>query len=185
MNDIQNFKLRIKAVFDVSWEAEAFLKDRSKLDFYFSLKKTFGFEKYLDNLDLSARVHVTKLRLSGHCLPVEILRYNKKYPNREDRTCNICELNVLGDEKHYLNSCKNKRMTDVRSSFLESIKQTCPQLALFRNEDIVTYCLCMKDESIQEPTANFIKQLYTTYKEEVKLPPLKIICLKRMQKLRR
>ncbi len=185
LKDTQNFKLRIKAFFDVSWEAEAFLKDRSKLDFYFSLKKTFGYEKYLDNLDLSARVHVTKLRLSGHCLPVEILRYNKKYPNREDRTCNICELNVLGDEKHYLNSCKNKRMTDVRSIFLESIKQTCPQLALFKNEDIITYCLCMKDELIQEPTAIFIKQLYATYKEEVKLPPLKIICLKRMRKLRR
>ena len=42
---IKDFKIRIKPVFDVSWEAEAFLKDKSKLDFYFSLKKTFGYKK--------------------------------------------------------------------------------------------------------------------------------------------
>ena len=94
---IDNFKAAMKMMFQVSWEAEGLLKERSKLDFYFSLKKTFGFEDYLDNIELSARIHVTKLRLSAHCLPVEILRYNKQYSNREDRTCNICELNVLGD----------------------------------------------------------------------------------------
>ena len=167
------------------WETEAFLKDRSKLDFYFEHKKNFGYEGYLDSLGLSARVHVTKLRLSGHCFPVETLRYNKNYPNREDRTCNICELGVLGDEKHYLHECKNRRLADVRSEFFKQIKEICPQLAFFKDEDIITYCICMKDESIQEQTALFVKKLYITYKEEHKLPPLQIICLRHMGRLRK
>ena len=184
-NCIDTFKLSMKILFDVGWEADAFLKDRSKLDFYFSLKKNFGFENYLDSLELGARIHVTKLRLSAHCLPVEILRYDKKYPDREDRTCNICELNVLGDENHYLTKCNNKSMADVRSSFFETIKLLCPQLATFNNENIIKYCLCMKDALIQEPTAFFVKKVYETYKHEEKLPPLKILCLRRLGALRK
>ena len=179
------FKESIRCAFGVWWETEAFLRGRSKLDFYFSIKKTFGYEKYLDSLGLSDRIHITKLRLSGHCLPVEILRYNKKYPNREDRTCNICELNEVGDEKHYLYKCRNGAVADVRSNFFKSIKETCPQLAYFKDEDIITYCISMKDESIQEPTALFVKELYNTYKGEEKLPPLQIICLRHMGKLRK
>jgi hypothetical protein len=183
-NVIENFKKAIKVVFEITWEADGLLKERSKLDFYFSIKKNFGFEKYLDSIELGSRVHVTKLRLSAHCLPVEVLRYNKEFPNREDRTCNICELNVLGDEKHYLLDCTNKKMVDVRSKFFKSIKIICPQLAGFDNKNIVDYCLSMKDKLIQEPTAIFVKELYESYKKEERLPPLKILCLKRMKVLR-
>ena len=171
-------------MFEVTWEADGLLKERSKLVFYFSIKKNFGFEKYLDSIELGSRVHLTKLRLSAHCLPVEILRYNKKFPNREDRTCNICELNVLGDEKHYLLHCINKKIADVRSKFFQSIKILCPQLAGFDNKNIIDYCFSMKDTLIQEPTAIFAKELYESYKKEEKLPPLKILCLKRMKVLR-
>ena len=128
---------------------------------------------------------MTKLRLSAHCLPVEILRYNKQYPNREDRTCNICELNVLGDESHYLLTCTNRRMADIRSTFLENIKRLCPQLSRFDNKNIMKYCFSMKDKTIQEPTANFARELYESYKKEEKLPPLKIMCLERIGNLRR
>ena len=117
---------------------------------------------------------MTKLRLSAHCLPVEILRYNKHYPNREYRTCNICELNVLGDENHYLLDCTNRRMADVRSSFLKYIKMLSPQLSGFDNKNIIKYCFSMKDKIIQEPTANFAREIYESYKKEEKLPPLKI-----------
>ena len=181
---IKDFKLALKLIFDVWWECET-LKDRSKLDFYFSLKRTFGFEKYLDALDLSARIHVTKIRLSSHRLPVEVLRYNKNYPDRKDRTCNICELNELGDENHFLLHCKNRRMTDVRSSFFESIKITCPQLKIFNDENIIKYCLCMKDQLLQEPTSSFVKKLYETYRREERVPPLKILCLRRLGMLRK
>ena len=146
---------------------------------------SISLEKYLDALDLSARIHVTKIRLSSHRLPVEVLRYNKNYPDRKDRTCNICESNVLGDENHFLLHCKNRRMADVRSSFFESIKMICPQLKKFNDENIVKYCLCMKDQQIQEPTSSFVKKLYETYRGEERVPPLKILCLRRLGMLRK
>ena len=137
------------------------------------------------NIELNARIHVTKLRLSAHCLPVEILRYSKQYPNREDRTCNICVLNVLGDENHYFLDCKNRRIADVRSTFLESVKRLCPQLSNFDNNNLIKYCFSLKDNLIQEPTTTFATELYESYKKEEKLPPLKIMCLKRIFYLRR
>ena len=183
--NIDNFKLAMKIMFEVGWEADGLLKERSKLDFYFSIKKNFGFESYLDSIELGSRVHMTKLRLSAHCLPVEILRYSKQYPNREDRTCNICEMNVLGDENHYLLDCTNRRMADARSSFLGCIKSLCPQLSGFDNKNIIKYCFSMKDKTTVEPTAKFAKEIYETYRKEEKLPPLKIMCLKKIGMLRR
>ena len=114
---------------------------------------------------------MTKLRLSAHCLPGEILRYNKQYPNREDRTCNICKLNVLGDENHYLSTCTNRRMADVRSKFLEHTKRLCPQLSGFDNKNIIKYCFSMKDKMLQEPTANFAMEIYESYKKRRKTSP--------------
>ena len=82
-------------------------------------------------------------------------------------------------------TCTNRRMADVRSKFLEHIKKLCPQLSGFDNKNTVKYCFSMKDKIIQEPTANFAREIYESYKKEEKLPPLKIMCLKKIGMLRR
>ena len=94
-------------------------------------------------------------------------------------------MNVLGDENHYLLYCTNRKMADVRSSFLECIKTLSPQLSGFDNQNVIKYCFSMKDKTTQEPTAKFARELYETYRKEEKLPPLKIMCLKKIGMLRR
>ena len=59
------------------WSHE--IKNTSKLDFYSIHKKIFRFEPYLDLIARDPRIYVTKLRISSHCLPVEIQRYHKKH----------------------------------------------------------------------------------------------------------
>ena len=180
--EISRFRDRIKFLFQLWWEKET--KNRSKLDFYFSLKKHFGFESYLDNQDIKkeARIATTKLRLSSHCLPVEVLRYCGR--DRQDRTCNICPLNKAGDENHYLAECENKGMADVRENFLTAVKNMNPQLENFSTQNIIIYCLGLKDTKFQGITANFISDLFKQYKKESNLPPLKILCLRYMGKIR-
>ena len=158
-------------------------KEKTKLDFYFSVKKNFGFENYLDNINHSARTQLTKLRLSCHCLPVEILRYSGI--ERKDRNCDICKSRNIGDEKHYLTECLNAGMVEVRQKFISDIKTLCPQMTAFSTKNIMTYCIAMKDEKIQKITAEFIKNLFKCYKAEKKLPPLHILCLRHINKTKK
>ena len=48
------------------------------------------------------------------------------------------------------------------------------QLFIFHpKNDKMKYCFSMKDKIIQEPTANFARELYESYKKEEKLPHLR------------
>ena len=94
-------------------------------------------------------------------------------------------MNKIGDEKHYLMECSNNRMVEIRSKFIANVQKICPIMRDFSKENIMTYCISMKDENIQEITAKFVHDLYKEYKKEEKLPPLKILCLRYLNKLRR
>ena len=63
---------------------------------YHIYKPTFEFEKYLDLLPFCYRIALTKLRTANHKLPIEKGRY-RNLP-REQRTCNICDSDNIGDE---------------------------------------------------------------------------------------
>ena len=171
------FKRNMETLFDIWWKNES-EKENTKLDFYFSIKKHFGFESYLDNENIthSARVATTKFRLSSHCLPVEVLRYYDT--DRQDRKFNICLSNKIGDEYHYLVKCQNKGMVGIRNNFVEEAQQICSQLKNFSVENIILYCSTMKDKEVQEITANFLSNLIRQFKIEDKLPPLQILCLR-------
>ena len=99
-NMIKIFKSKLLEEFHNWWTSKAVPTGHSKLDFYYDLKKTFCFQKYLDNVPKELRKYVTKLRLSGHYLPIEVLRYKKI--ERKKRYCNICNSLQTGDESHYL-----------------------------------------------------------------------------------
>ena len=172
----------MKIMFQIWWKSET-NKDRTKLDFYFSIKKNFGYEKYLDIEDRNARIATSKLRLSCHCLPIEVLRYYGT--DRIDRTCNICSQNKIGDEKHYLTECGNQGMADIRTKLISDIKETCPQMTNFSIQNIMTYCVSMSDEKIHVITSKFISNLLKQYKKEDSVPPLRIMCLRYMGKIRK
>ena len=101
MTFVSKFKKNIYQKFEEYWKEER-QKD-GKLRFYFQYKQKFQYEKYLDFTENKQRTAITKLRLSCHKLPIEQLRIEKI--NRDQRICNICDSNMVGDEIHYLESC--------------------------------------------------------------------------------
>ena len=62
-----------------------------------------NFETFLISLPHSSSIPMVKFRTANHKLPIEVGRWeNIVY---EDRKCNLCDKNDLGDEFHYLLIC--------------------------------------------------------------------------------
>ena len=170
--EVPNLKQKLQNLFKNWWNSQAKPTGVNKLDFYHQYEKSFQFEKYLDNVPRYIRTHITRLRLSSHSLPVEILRYNKNKKNRESRICHICNTNTVGDEDHYLLKCNNGEISRIRSDFMTKIRKEVPQLELFTERNIIEYCMVLHDPMIQMPVAIFVKNLLCMYKEETEGTPL-------------
>ena len=136
-----------------------------KLRFYYELKRHFTFEKYLDLIPRKERKAITRLRISSHTLPIEVLRY-QGVTDEGDRKCDICKTMEIGDEWHYLLKCRNHNISNTRESFMQDIKTIQPQLRQFNMPELVKYCLIMQDTQIQQRTALFVKGLLDTYSKE-------------------
>ena len=167
---LSTFKLKIKQCFDLWWQGKR--NSEGKLDFYFKYKKFFKYEEYLDFLPRHVRRFMTRLRTSSHNFPIEILRYGKNKPKREERKCKICTLYEKGDEIHYLIRCNNFILHEIRQSFLKEIKEQKPQLDVFSTDNIIQYCLPMTDRSIYLPMATYVKNILQAYgTEKREIPP--------------
>ena len=70
---------------------------------YRILKTDFKFEKYLTQLNFYERIILTKFRTSNNRLPANKFRFSK---NTNEKLCNLCNSEDLGDEFHYLFICK-------------------------------------------------------------------------------
>ena len=163
---LQNFKQKLQQLFILWWKNEKISKNTKLTPFYYKHKKTFSFETYLDNVPRHTRPFLTKIRISGHCLPVEVLRYTKTKIHRSKRLCPICNLGEVGNEEHYLLNCNNAELSFIRQSFFKNIKEKVTQLKQFTNQNIIDYCFNLSDTNIQLITATFCKQILQTYKLE-------------------
>ena len=169
-NSITNrFKKVIRQKYDEWWSQSAEPTGSNKLDFYYRYKKTFTFEKYLDNIPKHIRIHITRLRLSSHSLPIEVLRYKKKDQKieRENRKCTICNTNATGDEMHYLLKCNNAEISHARDQFFSDIKCQNVQFRNLSDQNITDYCMLMSDTNAQLLTAKYVMDILNTYKEEI------------------
>ena len=70
---------------------------------YRLFKKTFGYEKYLNILPDNAKYLFCKFRTGNHKLAIVKGRHQNVPKN--ERICNICKQNVLGDEYHFIFEC--------------------------------------------------------------------------------
>ncbi len=162
------FKQKIQTQYKDWWSRE--LKNTSKLDFYEKHKKQFKFEPYLDTIPKGPRVSITKLRVSNHCLPVEIERYHKNPKKREERKCSICVSEEIANEYHYLLRCTNSEISAIRERFFINIRKKIPQFENFSEINIINYCLNLTDPNIQLTTAEFVRDILSMYREEVVVP---------------
>ena len=77
-----------------------------KLDTYFSVKKEFNTEPYLNLEKFHLRKAICKLRLSAHNLLIEAGRYVKpRSLPRSERICKHCDLKCIENEFHFLSQC--------------------------------------------------------------------------------
>ena len=161
---ILDIKTKIHQHFDQWWQSRR--QEGGKLDFYFKQKKIFKREEYLDTLPRNLRTHITRMRTSSHIFPVEVLRYNKNKPHRNERVCDVCQLKETGDELHYLLRCGNEQISQIRQNFFTDIKKELPQFTYFSLENIILYSLPMIDQLIHKPMASYVKKILEAYKSE-------------------
>ena len=116
-----------------------------------SLKMSFCYEPYLDNIHNSAiRNAITRLRLSSHRYRIETGRWGENKIPREQRKCIFC--NVVESEYHVLVKCP--RFVNERMGLLPEclINNPCEAvfLRIFQSEDVNVQLqlglLCLKVE---------------------------------------
>ena len=86
----------------------------NKARMYFSFKDNIKLENYL--VDYSSRIKTTlcKFRTANHRLPVEVGRWQRiEY---DQRICNLCNSNNIGDEYHFLLECES--LQAIRSKYI-------------------------------------------------------------------
>ena len=165
--EISNLKIKLQTLFQNWWTTQAKSTGVNKLDFYYKYKKSFQYEKYLDNVPRYIRLYITRLRVSSHSLPVEVMRYCKNKKKRENRKCPICNTNATGDEEHYLLTCNNGELSRIREDFMKNIREEIPQFKTFSDKNLMDYCLMLHDPRIQLPISVFVRNILCMYKEEV------------------
>ena len=90
----------------------------SKCILYKSYKLNFEFEKYLIVLNKQSRKLMIKFRTSNHKLAVERGRYVNV--DRNNRYCDTCDRQLLGDEFHLLLECSNPTLVTYRNMYLKN-----------------------------------------------------------------
>ena len=80
------------------------------------LKTCFTLEQCLTNLKAKDRYILCKFRCSNFRIPIEVGRW-RNIP-RQDRKCELCDVNSVGDEYHYLSLCSNYQIKTLRGKYL-------------------------------------------------------------------
>ncbi len=104
------FERSIKDQWITEWYAD--LNSKSSCSTYVSFREVFSFQSYLVNLPKHYRINLCKLRTNNHRLPIVTGRFNRT--PREQRICNKCSENIVGDEFHVLLECTNQEITQLR-----------------------------------------------------------------------
>ena len=83
--------------------------------FYNVYLENFEFEHYLDILPDKDRITYCRFRTGNHTLrlPIETGRWHRI--ERQNRYCNLCQYQELGDEFHYILQCRS--LVDIRKKF--------------------------------------------------------------------
>ena len=83
---------------------------------YNTFKSVYRLETYLTKLPKSSRILLTRFRICNNRLPINVGRYTNV--NRDERLCNFCNDNEIGDEYHVLLKCSNEEIVRWRNMYL-------------------------------------------------------------------
>ena len=112
-------KQKLKDLFINSWCIDMYESNTGTI--YREIKTKFEQESYLHQLPGNMSSILCKFRLSNFKLPIVRGRYNN-IP-RNQRFCDFCDENLLGDEFHILLECTNEQIKYLRSKHLPKYYQ--------------------------------------------------------------
>ena len=92
---------RLRDQYQQEWHAE--LNSNELFYNYRMYKQNFQYEEYLNLLPENLAINFMKFRLLNHKLPIQKGRFLGI--ERNERLCEKCNLNELGDEFHYIFVC--------------------------------------------------------------------------------
>ena len=144
----KQIKSKLHGVFDRFWLDQINLvkigsdnNDHNKLRFYKTLKSCFKAEPYIDLVhNRNQRSNLTRLRISAHCLEVELLRYKVPAVPYCERYCRYCTQQVPGNESHFLMFCDN--FLNKRQCFLGKLIALNPSFTSMSPNDLIKSMLC-------------------------------------------
>lgn len=150
------FKNKVKTkIADQSKQAwKSNIDESEKCLNYRLYKKDFCFEKYLNILPLPLSKYICKFRCLSHKLPTEKGRFLNV--ERNERICQVCNKNELGDEFHYLFNCDYFNRS--RLKFLPLWSFQSPNTVKFEK------LLISDDRTVLTKLALFIKIILTKFK---------------------
>ena len=109
-----SLKQRIFDQYYQSWYSN--INNSERLSYYRLFKHSFNQEDYLNNIhDRKLRIALCKFRTSSHNLEIEKGRHRNI--QRSERTCKLCNQNVVESEYHFLLVCPFLYI--LRSKFLK------------------------------------------------------------------
>jgi hypothetical protein len=95
----------LQRVYSAEWYS-CITNNSPKLRTYCTFKTTFEHENYVLFLKKATRSAFCKLRISAHKLMIETGRYAVPKISPENRLCQVCDLNEVEDEFHFVMRCK-------------------------------------------------------------------------------
>ena len=131
-----------------------------KLRTYRNIKKDMRIEPYLNlGLPKSVYCYIARFRLSSHNLSIELGRHKRPFVPAEERLCDKCTLNVVGDELHCLMICP--RWVDIRRLLIKTACNEIPNFLILSVESQFQEILCHKTIEMNHALGQF---LYTALK---------------------
>ena len=125
------------------------LQHSQKLNFYYTIKKTYGPSAYLDLTRKNAsRKALVKLRISSH--------KTGRYDNipRDGRVCNVCNCKTIEDEIHFLLDCP--KYSSLRDMFFSKIEPSLPFTLLLVKETLLPHIMNSTDYFINTHLTSFV-----------------------------
>ncbi len=109
------------------WETD--ISGSSACDNYAKFKTALKIEDYLLLLEPRQAIPLVKFRANNHKLPIVTGRYNNT--PREERICNLCSLQSVGDEHHYLLCCEYFRVE--RERYIDQVYTANPNISNYKS----------------------------------------------------
>ena len=95
--------LKLSDTYKQEWRR--LVAEKSSCLSYRSFKMDFTLEKYQKLLDSPDRINMCKFRCRNIKIPVVVRGNANINIPYEDRLCTVCNMNVIGDEYHYILQC--------------------------------------------------------------------------------